>query len=136
MATDAAGNVYAADTSNHRIQKFTGSGTFLTQWGSYGNGDGQFRQPHGVAVDASGDVYVADTGNHRIQKFTGTGAYLTQWGSYGSGNGQFSQPWGVAIHATGDVYVVDTNNDRIQVFGVLPTPTTSTTWGRLKALYR
>ena len=69
MATDGSGNVYVADAGNHRIQKFDASGTFLTAWGSYGSGDGQFAYPSGVATDASGNVYVADTDNHRIQKF-------------------------------------------------------------------
>ena len=47
----------------------TPPGTFLTKWGSFGSGDGQFNEPDGVAIDASGNVYVADTGNNRIQKF-------------------------------------------------------------------
>ncbi len=50
VATDAAGNVYVADAGNHRIQKFTGTGTYLTQWGSPGSGNGQFNSP-----DRSGD---------------------------------------------------------------------------------
>ncbi|MGB4478130.1 MAG: hypothetical protein WBI30_04450, partial [Candidatus Methanoculleus thermohydrogenotrophicum] len=58
-----------ADRENHRIQKFDSSGNFLTTLGSYGKGDGEFRNPSGVAVDAAGNVYVADRGNGRIQKF-------------------------------------------------------------------
>ena len=69
MAVDGSGEVYVADFGNNRIQKFTGSGTFVTKWGSYGSADGQFNAPHGVAVDGSGNVYVADTYNYRIQKF-------------------------------------------------------------------
>ena len=75
VATDAAGNVYVADESNggilenHRIQKFTGTGTFLTAWGGYGIGNGQFHSPTGVATDVAGNVYVVDQGNARIQKF-------------------------------------------------------------------
>jgi len=42
---------------------------FVTKWGSYGSGDYQFIEPHGVAVDSSGNVYVADSFNHRIMKF-------------------------------------------------------------------
>src|SRR5262249_50702417 len=45
VATDASGNVYVADTGNHRIQKFDASGTFLTTWGSSGSGNGQFSFP-------------------------------------------------------------------------------------------
>jgi DNA-binding beta-propeller fold protein YncE len=52
-----------------RIQKFDASGMFLGAWGSNGTGDGQFRNPRGVATDAAGHVYVADHGNDRIQKF-------------------------------------------------------------------
>ena len=69
VATDASGNVYVADYSNNRIQKFNASGTFLTAWGTGGTGNGQFNTPVGVATDGSGHVYVADTNNHRIQKF-------------------------------------------------------------------
>ena len=42
VAVDSSGNVYVADTGNDRIQKFTSNGTFITKWGSNGNGDGQF----------------------------------------------------------------------------------------------
>ncbi|WP_349682061.1 PKD domain-containing protein, partial [Methanosarcina sp. UBA5] len=56
-------------TDNHRIQKFDGSGTFLTKWGSQGSDEGQFSYPCGVAVDSSGNVYVLEFGNCRIQKF-------------------------------------------------------------------
>jgi DNA-binding beta-propeller fold protein YncE len=68
-AVDSVGNVYVADTGNHRIQMFDSSGTFLTKWGSEGSEDGQFSEPTCVAVDSVGNVYVVDTENHRIQKF-------------------------------------------------------------------
>src|SRR5690606_23858166 len=77
VATDSGGNVYVADTNNNRIQKFTSTGTYLTQWGTPGTGNGQFNSPYGVATDSGGNVYVADTNNNRIQKFTSTGTYLT-----------------------------------------------------------
>src|SRR5438309_1407389 len=89
---------------------------YLSQWGSFGSGSGQFLLPTGVAVDAGGNVYVGDSGNHRIQVFTSTGTYLTEWGGFGSGNGQLNVPFGVAVDASGNVYVVDENNYRIQVF--------------------
>jgi len=89
---------------------------FLTAWGSYGSGDGQFFYPFGVAVDSAGNVYVADSYNYRIQKFDAGGTYLAKWGSYGAGEGQFSGPWDVAVDSAGNVYVADTGNDRIQKF--------------------
>ena len=39
---DGSGSVYVTDTLNNRIQKFTADGTYMTQWGSEGSGDGQF----------------------------------------------------------------------------------------------
>ena len=82
MAADAAGNVYVVDTSNQRIQKFTSTGTYLTQWGSFGSGDGQFNTPVGVATDAAGDIYVTDNVNCRVQKFGSlpTPATPATWG--------------------------------------------------------
>jgi tripartite motif-containing protein 71 len=116
VATDGLGNVYVADQSNHRVQKFNRLGSFLLAWGSYGSGSGQFNQPSGVAVDLAGNVYVSDAGNNRIQKFTSSGVPIGQWGSGGGGPGQFNLPYGVATDAAGSVYVADAYNNRIQKF--------------------
>ena len=73
VAVGGNGHVYVADTSNHRVQKFTSNGTFLaTIGGRQGTVDGQFQFPRDVAVDAGGNVYVADGNNHRIQVFKPT----------------------------------------------------------------
>ena len=34
ITVDSQGNVFVADSDNHRIQKFSNDGTFLTAWGS------------------------------------------------------------------------------------------------------
>jgi tripartite motif-containing protein 71 len=95
------------------------------------------RTPCAVAVDGSGNVYVADHGNDRIQAFTSSGTYLTQWGTFGYGEGEFYGPYGVAVGAGGHIYVLEEGGSRIQVFSTMgPTPTKSTTWGRIKTLYR
>lgn len=116
IATDRVGNIYIAESNNHRIQKFDSDGTYLTQWGSLGSGDGQFNHPSGVAVDGTGNVYVVDGENNRIQKFDSNGNYLAQWGTNGSEDGQFASPQSIAVDTAGNVYVVDTFNDRIQKF--------------------
>ncbi|MBF0538657.1 MAG: SMP-30/gluconolactonase/LRE family protein [Nitrospirae bacterium] len=116
VATDAAGNVYVADSYNNRIQKFDSSGNYLTQWGSLGSGDGQFGGPVGLAIDNSGNVYAADWGNNRLQKFDSNGNFIMKWGSSGTGDGQFNNPYGIAVDTAGNVYVADTVNQRIQKF--------------------
>ncbi len=97
--------------------------TFVTKWGSYGSGDGQFRWPWGVAVDSSGNVFVADgyddvVGrlNNRIQKFTSTGLFLGKWGSNGTGDGEFQTAVGITVDLSGNVFVADFANHRIQKF--------------------
>jgi len=118
IAVDGEGNVYVADTGNHRLQKFDPAGTFITQWGALGSGRGQFNWPVGVALDNSGNVYIADY-NHRIQKFDPNGTFMTMWGISSAGK--------VAVDNAGNVYVVDTGNHRIQKFG--PDGTFITQWG-------
>jgi DNA-binding beta-propeller fold protein YncE len=66
---DGAGDVYVTDTGNHRIEKFDREGNFISQWGGFGNGDGQFNFPYGITVDTKGSVFVVDSGNTRVQQF-------------------------------------------------------------------
>ncbi len=105
VAADAAGNVYVADTGNHRIQKFNASGTWERAWGKdvvTGGGTdfeictvaasckaastsavgpgGELDGPEGVATDAAGNVYVGDAGGNRIQKFNASGTWERAWG--------------------------------------------------------
>jgi tripartite motif-containing protein 71 len=127
IAVEGNGNVYVADSSNCRIQKFTPNGQFLTKWGSEGGGDGQFDGPFGIAIDGNGNVYVADTYNDRIQKFNPEGEFITKWGSEGPADGQFENPEGIAIDGSGNVYVADSGNSRIQKF--TPNGEFLTKWG-------
>jgi hypothetical protein len=134
VAVDTLGNVYVADTFNHRIRKITPGGiaTTLAGNGTFGFVDGtggpsgttQFHFPYGVAVDTLGNVYVADTLNHRIRKITPTGDTTTLAGNGGagfadgtggpSGTTQFSFAQAVAVDTLGTVYVADTLNHRIR----------------------
>ncbi|MGQ0741068.1 MAG: NHL repeat-containing protein [Alphaproteobacteria bacterium] len=69
LAIGANGEVYAADFYNHRIQKFTEDGRFLTSFGGYGKGEGQFDHAIAVAVADDGTVFAADFANNRIEKW-------------------------------------------------------------------
>lgn len=115
IAVDAAGNLYLSEATG--IEEYTGGGTFVTSWGSFGTGNGQVGgTPPGIAVDASGNVFVVDNANYRVEKFSNSGTYLGQWGSNGTGNGQFSVPYGIAVNGAGNVYVADEANDNVQKF--------------------
>lgn len=116
VAVDAAGNVYATDSANNRVQKFSNAGVHLASWGSLGAANGEMKSPSGIAVDAASNVYVIDSMNHRVQKFSSTGVFLAKWGSYGTGNGQFWMPRGIAVDAQGNVFVSDAATNRIQKF--------------------
>ena len=77
VAAASDGSVYVSDWFNHRIQKFTSEGVFVSEWGTFvGSGDGEFYYPQSVAVASDGSVYVADAYNHRIQKFTSEGVFV------------------------------------------------------------
>jgi sugar lactone lactonase YvrE len=129
VAVDGSGNVYVADTNNHRIRKITPIGVVTTLAGTgapnggYVDGPGtsaQFYSPHGLAVDATGNIYVADTYNNRIRKITTAGVVTTFAGSSGGyveGTGttaKFQYPYSIAIDALGNKYVADYDNDRIR----------------------
>jgi DNA-binding beta-propeller fold protein YncE len=96
LALDSGGNLFVADTGNHRINKYTSStgsfigadGTNLTiqTWSASastitgaGNGDGMLNGPMGLTVDASGNLYIADSVNGRISKFNATTGNFIGW---------------------------------------------------------
>lgn len=119
IAVDNNGFVYASDTWNHRIQKFTADGEFVKTWGTFGLTDAGLTAmwgPRGVAVDSQNNVYVADTGNKRILVFDSEGNPLRQIGTGGALEGQLDEPTDVAVANDGRVFVADTWNQRIQVF--------------------
>ena len=122
IATDAAGNVYVAQETTDRIEKFSSNGNPLGGWGGPGTGDGQFDNPRGITHTPSGRIVVADTGNDRIQEFTPEGVFLTKFGSTGSTNTQFQSPRDVASDCRSRLYVVDERGHRVMVFGDQETP--------------
>jgi hypothetical protein len=77
LATDGAGNLFIADTSNHRIRKVNSSGVIATVAGNGSSGfsgdggastEAALNVPMGVAVDCVGNVYIADAFNNRIRR--------------------------------------------------------------------
>jgi NHL repeat-containing protein len=79
VAWNAQGDMFISDGYvNSRVAKVDQNGDWVKSWGEPGEGPGQFKLPHAIAVDAKGQVYVADRGNARIQVFDGDGVFLRQ----------------------------------------------------------
>jgi len=74
------GRLFISDGyGNARILEYTADGKRVHQWGTPGNGPGQFHLPHGITIDKDGVLYVADRENGRIQKFDMRGKFLGEW---------------------------------------------------------
>ncbi len=135
VALDSAGNIYIADTANHRIRRVdavTGIIVTIAGTGTPGySGDGGpatsagIDSPEGVAVDSAGNIYIADTANHSIRRIdAATGDIDTVAGSGGppgySGDGgpataaKLRTPKAVAVDSAGNIYIADTANDAIR----------------------
>jgi len=127
VALSAGGDVYVADQLSYAVQRFSATGAFETEWGSFGGGHGQFGPIGGLATDAAGDVYVVDSSHNRVEKFDANGNFILQWGHTGSAPGRFNfgssqdytKPPGGGIAVAGNyVYVADSGNNRIQRFNL------------------
>ncbi len=136
LALDDSGNLYIADTENHRIRKVdltTGIITTVAGDGYPSTGSenvpgtsGRLNKPRGLAVDKSGNLYIADSYNNRIRRLdAATGKISTVAGhTYGyagfSGDGgaataaRMSRPLGVAVDLSGNLYITDYNNQCIR----------------------
>jgi DNA-binding beta-propeller fold protein YncE len=87
---------------------------FVYKFGTKGNGNGQFQDPHDVSFDSSGNVFVPDRIRNDIQKFTHEGMFLSKFGGPGSAPGQFNVPYSIAHDSNNNIYVSDRENNRIQ----------------------
>ncbi len=136
------GRRYILDTGNNRVVVLNQDGAFALAFGStcflddvensgcidadddgpLETGDGQFREPWGIAVAADGTTFVADTWNGRIQAFDSGGNFLRKWGYFGAVTEDsrdpfvFFGPRGLAILPSGNLLVADTGNKRIVEF--------------------
>ena len=116
LGLDGAGNLYVADSCNHRIQVFSPDGKWLRSFGRAGTGPGKMSYPYDVRVDTAGNQFVCEFGNSRIQIFDARDRPMEILGGAGSAPGEFSNPWSIALDSHGNLYVADAGNHRVQKF--------------------
>jgi sugar lactone lactonase YvrE len=134
LAFDAEGNLYIADSGNHRIRRVDRRGVITTV-----AGDGQtaktgyndppratsLNNPQSLAFDRDGTLLIADTYNHVVRRLDHNGAMTIFAGSapgHGGDGGpatkaQISLPMAVAVAPDGSVYISDAGNSRIRRVG-------------------
>ncbi|WP_445713509.1 T9SS type A sorting domain-containing protein [Flavobacterium sp.] len=127
LVVDVNGNIYVADTSNHRIRKISPNGDVTTFAGSIqGSQDGvgtvaKFYNPVGIAIDSNGDLFVTDYLSHRIRKITTSTADVVTFAGNNQGHSNgigtaaaFFYPHGLAIDNNNIIYVADIYNNAVR----------------------
>jgi len=134
LAVDDEGNLYIADTMNHRIRKLsaaTGNITTIAGTGQHRfSGDGgpavaaALHDPTALALDGAGNLYIADQGNHRVRRVDLATGVITTVAGVGESmyNGDelpareagLAGPSGLACASDGTLYIADTFNNRIR----------------------
>jgi sugar lactone lactonase YvrE len=134
VVLDRQGNLYIADSFNHRIRRLdAATGLISTVAGDgqarfAGDGGPAFRaslnRPSGVALDSLGNLYIADSFNHRIRRLdTATGLISTVAGDgqtrfAGDGglatDASLNRPRRVALDSLSNLYIADADNHRIR----------------------
>jgi DNA-binding beta-propeller fold protein YncE len=131
------GDIYIADTLNHRIRRLDTNGNVSTVAGT-GDGDyaegeaisqARFNSPNDIVIAPDGTLYVADTNNHRIRRLV-NGQVSTLAGSGNDGlqdgpasTAEFSRPFGLALNPAGTkLYVSEIGNNAIREIDLAANP--------------
>ncbi len=132
LALDARGNLFIADTANHRVRQVTPRGVILTAAGTGQpgfSGDGGLAvnartgNPRGVVLDAAGNLYISNAGRQRVRKVDAITHIITTFaGSHCCFNGdgsdalgsQFFFLTGLLFDSAGNLLIVDSGNGRVR----------------------
>jgi sugar lactone lactonase YvrE len=129
---DAAGNLYIADTVNHRVRKVTPGGIITTYAGTGEPGfseDGyaatatKIGNPRFLVLDPQGNLLIGNAGRSRIRKVDKDTGIISAFAGSGTGfNGDgnlaldtnFLSPGGLSFALEGDLLVTDSGNQRVR----------------------
>ncbi len=110
VAVAPSGYIYVA--CHEKVWKYDSGMNFVTSWGEYGDGNGQFRNLTELAVDENGNVYTVEQAyrnpGYRVQKFDANGTWLDTWTGAGTPEGAFTHIiTSIAAGRNGHVYLTD-----------------------------
>jgi DNA-binding beta-propeller fold protein YncE len=121
VAVASDGSWFVADYGNDRIQRFTQSGTYVSQFGTSGVGPGQLDGPNGVdifrdPITHTERIAVADHLNDRVQIFTIGGSWIRTIDTVvGATPTALNKPADVAVGPDDLLYVAERLGDRVLV---------------------
>jgi hypothetical protein len=78
----------------------------IKEWGKLGTGNGEFDQPHALAMDSRGRLFVGDRNNNRVQIFDQNGTFIEAWS-------QYSRPSGLFIDKQDNLYSADSESESV-----------------------
>src|SRR5882762_8157606 len=133
LTIDRLGNIYIADSDNHRVRKVNPAGTIETVAGlgfPGFSGDGgpaveaRLNAPYGLALDLAGNLYIEDLGNNRLRRVYPDGVISTVVGTGQAGSGgdggkasaaQLNGPRNVVVDSSGNLYISEFLGHRIRL---------------------
>lgn len=115
IAIDSNHQIFLIDSGSSKIKKFDVNGRLLDSWGTFGSGEGQFKNPTGILVDSK-YVHVADTDNSRIQTFDKDGNFVRAWGKSGIGSQSLKSPVSISLDSSGIFLVSDSSLNKISKY--------------------
>ena len=104
-----SGNIYIADSINHRVQVFSCNGDYIFMFSE------KINEPVGICISQN-KVFVTQWSGHCINMYELEGKLIKSVGSKGNGEAQFDHPRGLDVSdRNNNIYVCDCWNHRIQI---------------------